>query len=309
MSRLEGRFAAGQITGDRDCQEDDYGLIEGGGPGAADVLLLADGMGGHVSGDTASRMIVKTFVETYNRMDGPVTDRLRACLHAANDALADATGKNPELNGMGATVAAAAVSQCGLEWISVGDSPLWLFRAGRLRRLNEDHSMAPVLENLVAAGRMTAKQAEMDANRHALRSAVTGEEIHLIDVSSRPVAVRKSDRVLLASDGLTTLKEEEISRILQETNDAPLDDAVSSLMEAVEAAGDPYQDNTTVLLYAPEADSGEDMTPEDATVDDDDLDGATRVSRRGSGLPGLWSAIVERLTTSMRRSKPVDAGE
>ena len=108
MNRLEGRFAAGQITGGREYQEDDYGLIEGGGN---EVLLLADGMGGHVSGDTASRTIVKTFVETYNRTDGPVTDRLRACLEAANNALADETSRNPELAGMGATVAAAAVSQ------------------------------------------------------------------------------------------------------------------------------------------------------------------------------------------------------
>lgn len=264
MDRLEGRFAAGQITGDRDYQEDEYGLIEGCGPDAdgGDVLLLADGMGGHVSGDTASRMVVRTFVETYNRTDGQVAGRLRACLDAANDALADATSKNPELTGMGATMTAAVVSQRGLEWISVGDSPLWLFRDGRLRRLNEDHSMAPVLANLVAVGRMTAKQAAMDSNRHALRSAVMGDEIHLIDVSSRPVAVRKSDRVLLASDGLMTLKEEEIARILREMKDMPLDDAVGSLMEAVAAADDPYQDNTTVLLYVPEADSGEDTAPE-----------------------------------------------
>lgn len=308
MNRLEGRFAAGQITGDRDYQEDDYGLIEGGGPGAADVLLLADGMGGHVSGDTASRMVVKAFVESYNRTDGQIADRLRACLDAANDALADATSRSPELTGMGATVAVAVVSQRGLEWISVGDSPLWLFRDGRLRRLNADHSMAPVLANLVKVGRMTPKQAEMDSNRHALRSAVMGEEIHLIDVSSRPVALRKGDRVLLASDGLMTLKEKKIARILRETHDAPLDDTVGSLIEAVEAAGVPYQDNTTVLLYAPEADRGEDTTPHDAAVEEDDRDEAIRMSRRGSGLTGFRAAIVEWFT-SLRRSKRVDAGK
>ncbi len=98
MIRLEGRFAAGQITGGREYQEDDYGLIDAGG---SEVLLLADGMGGHVSGDTASRTIVETFVDTYNRTEGPVTDRLRACLEAANNALADETSRNPELDGMG----------------------------------------------------------------------------------------------------------------------------------------------------------------------------------------------------------------
>lgn len=261
MNRLEGRFAAGQITGGRENQEDDYGLIDAGG---SEVLLLADGMGGHVGGDTASRTIVKTFVETYNRTDGPVAARLRACLKAANNAIADATSGNPELAGMGATVAAAAVSQHELEWISVGDSPLWLFRGGRLRRLNEDHSMAPMLAGLVAAGRMTEKQAAMESNRHVLRSAVTGDEIPLIDVSSRPVAVRKNDRVLLASDGLMTLKEEEIACILREMSDSPLDNVVDSLLKAVMAAGDPFQDNTTVLLYVPEADSGVDTTPDSA---------------------------------------------
>ena len=95
---------------------------------------------------------------------------------------------------MGSTVVVAVISRDGIDWISVGDSPLWLFRDGRLRRLNADHSMAPVLASLVAAGRMTAEQAATDSNRHALRSAVMGEEIHLVDVSSQPVAVRKTDR-------------------------------------------------------------------------------------------------------------------
>ena len=95
---LDGRFAAQQIPGGREYQEDDYGLIELGDPDAdrSEVLLIADGMGGHVSGDTASRTVVKTFVETYHRTDGPVPDRLRACLNAANDALAEAIKENPE---------------------------------------------------------------------------------------------------------------------------------------------------------------------------------------------------------------------
>ena len=125
LNRLKGRFAAQQIPGGREYQEDDYGLIERGDPhtDGGEVLLLADGMGGHVSGDTASRMVVKTFAETYHDTEGPIPDRLRACLTAANDALADATDEKPELTGMGSTVVAAVISQHGLDWISVGDSP------------------------------------------------------------------------------------------------------------------------------------------------------------------------------------------
>ena len=98
-------------------------LIEREDPDMDEVLLLADGMGGHVSGDTASRMVIKTFVETYHDTEGPTTDRLRDCLTAANHALAEATDENPELTGMGSTVVAAVISQHGLDWISVGDSP------------------------------------------------------------------------------------------------------------------------------------------------------------------------------------------
>ncbi len=265
MDLLDGRFAAQQIPGGREYQEDDYGLIEPGDPDAdgSEVLLIADGMGGHVSGDTASRTVVKTFVETYHCTDGPVPDRLRACLNAANDALAEAIKENPELEGMGSTVVAAVVSQHGLDWISVGDSPLWLFRDGKLRRLNADHSMAPVLANLVAVGRMTEEEAATDPKRHALRSAVMGDEIHLIDVSSQPVAVRKSDRLLLASDGLMTLEDGEIAGILQNMQDATLSEVADALIQAVEEVGHSNQDNTTVLLYTPKADCGVEMLPVD----------------------------------------------
>ena len=243
MNRLEGRFAAQQIPGGREYQEDDYGLIERGDPDTdgGEVLLLADGMGGHVSGDTASRMVVKTFAETFHDTEGPIPDRLRACLTAANDALAEATDENPELKGMGSTVVAAVISQHGLDWISVGDSPLWLFLNGKLHRLNADHSMAPVLANLVAVGRMTEEEAATDSNRHALRSAVMGDEIHLIDVSSQPIAIRKSDRLLLASDGVMTLEDEEIARIIENKHDAPLEEVAEALIHAVEESDVPIR--------------------------------------------------------------------
>ena len=134
--------------------------------------------------------------------------------------------------------------------------PLWLFSDGKLRRLNADHSMAPVLANLVAVGRLTEEEAATDPKRHALRSAVMGDEIHMIDVSSQPVAIRKNDRLLLASDGLMTLEDEEIARILQNMQDATLSEVVEALIHAMEEVGNPNQDNTTVLLYAPEADCG-----------------------------------------------------
>ena len=266
MNRLEGRFAARQIPGKREYQEDDYGLIEGVDSDSNEVLVIADGMGGQVGGDTASRTVIKTFIETYSDTTGLISDRLRACLMAANNALSSAIDAHPALDGMGTTVVAVVISQRGLEWISVGDSPLWLFREGQLRRLNADHSMAAVFADLVAVGRMTQEEAATDPKRHALRSAVMGDDIHLIDVSSQPVALKRGDRVVLASDGLLTLADDEIARILQTMQAAPLSEVSDALIHAVEDAAHPHQDNTTVLLYTPDADKGVDAviadTPE-----------------------------------------------
>ena len=255
MNQLDGRFAARQIPGKREYQEDDYGLLDGRDLGLDgnehSMLLVADGMGGHVGGATASGLLSKTFVEQYPQASGPIVDRLRDCLEAANKAIDAAIAENPALDSMGSTLLAAVISSEGLNWISVGDSPLWLFRKGQLERLNADHSMAPVLADLVTTGRMTAEEAAQDPRRHSLRSAVMGDDIPLIDVSSQPVAVQQGDRLLLASDGLLTLSDQEIAAILKKTQDAPLADSAEALIQAVEDAEHPHQDNTTVLLYAP----------------------------------------------------------
>ena len=250
-----GRCAAKQIRGKRSYQEDDYGFVDARALGKDrnehSLLLVADGMGGHVAGATASGLLRKIFVETYPRASGSIIDRLQGCLQSANTAIADAIAQDPELDSMGSTLVAAVVSSQGLNWISVGDSPLWLFRKGALQRLNADHSMAPVLADLVATGRMTEEEAARDPSRHSLRAAVMGDNLHLVDVSPQPVPVEKGDRLLLASDGLMTLGDREIAGILEQTQDASLEDSAAALIQAVEAAGNPRQDNTTLLLYAP----------------------------------------------------------
>ena len=292
MNELDGCFAARQIPGQRDYQEDDYGLLDGRDLGLGGrehtMLLVADGMGGHVGGATASGLLSKTFVEAYPQASGPIVDRLRACLQEANEAMAAAIAENPALDSMGSTLVAAVVSSEGLNWISVGDSPLWLFREGRLERLNADHSMAPVLADLVATGRMTAAEAAQDPSRHSLRSAVMGDDIHLIDVSSQPVAVQQGDRVVLASDGLMTLSEQAIAAILRERQDAPLEDSAAALIQAVEVAEHPHQDNTTVLLYAP----GGGTEWAAADVDERKAPQGKRRLKRWAGLVGMVLCVV-----------------
>ena len=245
-------FVGRQIQGSRPYQEDEFGLLDGqemevNGGGAA-LLVLADGMGGHVGGATASKIAVNSVIDAYSKCDGLVTDRLRDALTAANIAIGDTVQEKPELDGMGCTLVAAVVSADGLEWISVGDSPMWLYRKPSLRRLNADHSMAPVFEQLVKVGRMTAEEAATDKKRNALRSAIVGEELALVDVSSQPVKLQPKDIVVLASDGVETLDEQEIGTALVDVGQSGLEAVADHLLSLVEAAGKPNQDNTTLLL-------------------------------------------------------------
>ena len=248
------RRAGGQIRGARDIQEDDLGFIDGAtlDPGGEHpVAVVADGMGGHVNGDVASRHAVRAFITAYAGT-GHVRDRLRAALNRANQAIASAVQEDPARDGMGATLVAAALTTDGLEWISVGDSPLFLYRDGILKRLNEDHSMAPV----IAALREVDSSAADGMNPHELRSALVGREISKIDASPMPELLRLDDLVLLASDGLATLDEYETAGIIERSRGGGPEAVRDALLAAVEACADPTQDNVSIaVLEAPGASS------------------------------------------------------
>lgn len=222
------------------------------------VAVLADGMGGHTAGALASRIVCDSFVTAYSSLNGARPKRLLEALKRANAAIAEKVDENPILSGMGSTVVAAVFADNGVEWVSVGDSPLLLFRRGEIALLNEDHSLAPELDRMAAAGRMTVEEARQDPRRHMLRSAVTGEELDLVDVSRKPLLLEPGDYVILASDGLQTLDTTEIERIVAAYADDGAEAVASALIRAVEAVRDPHQDNTTVVAVRPLKDQPED---------------------------------------------------
>jgi protein phosphatase len=215
------------------------------------VAVLADGMGGHAGGALASRMVCETFIKAYAGQEGSRRQRLRASLEAANLAIAATVSSNPLLSGMGSTLVGVAFGNEGVEWVSVGDSPLLLYRRGELALLNEDHSLAPELDRLAACGRISEEEARRDPRRHMLRSAVTGEELDLVDLSRRPLEVEPGDYIILASDGLQTLEPGEIERIVKAYADDGAVGVASALIREIEAIRDPQQDNATVVAVRP----------------------------------------------------------
>jgi protein phosphatase len=212
------------------------------------LAILADGMGGHAGGAIASDAVCTSFEAQYIEQQGSPRHRLKAALNAANGAIAALVAAQPQLRGMGSTLLGVAFHDGHASWVSVGDSPLYLYRRGEMARLNEDHSMAPVLDKLVAAGRLTAVEAEYDPRRHMLRSAVVGEDLDLVDLAQSPWALQDGDVVVLASDGIHSLADVEIARVIAACRNEGADATAEALIAAVKDARVPHQDNTTVIV-------------------------------------------------------------
>jgi serine/threonine protein phosphatase PrpC len=236
-------YATGASKGARSYQEDTADVRES--PGAL-TAVLADGMGGHSGGALASGLACEFFLHAFATSSGEVPARLAEALNLANAAIAHETAENPALSGMGCTLIGAAFGPQGVEWVSVGDSPLFLVRKGEIVVLNEDHSLAPEIDKLAAAGKISWAAARADPRRHFLRSALTGGEIELVDRSHRPLALQPGDVVILASDGIHSISHANIADVVAA---AQRPEAVAEgLLGAVAAAGDAHQDNTTVVV-------------------------------------------------------------
>lgn len=212
------------------------------------LAILADGMGGHAGGAIASDAVCTSFEAQYIEQRGLVRQRLRAALNSANGSIGALVSVQPQLRGMGSTLLGVAFHEDQASWVSVGDSPLYLYRRGEMARLNEDHSMAPVLEKLVASGRMTPEEAEYDPRRHMLRSAVVGEDLDLVDLSQSPWPLQVGDVVVLASDGIHTIADHEIARVIAAYRKDGAAATADALLRAVEDAHLAHQDNTTVVV-------------------------------------------------------------
>ena len=250
--------ATAQITGSRDYQEDSLAVQALAAAGCADELLLvlADGMGGHAGGEVASSQVVEDFSTAYinnpdRKSSGNIPEALRSSLNIANEALANTVADRPRLRGMGTTLIGCVIREDQLYWISVGDSPLWVCRDGILQRLNADHSMVPLLDEMVRTGVMDREEALIDGRRNMLRSAVAGKTLELVDVCAQPWRLQADDIVILASDGVETLAEDELLAVLNDPGDRSLQVLAGDLMASIEATGHSGQDNASVILYRP----------------------------------------------------------
>lgn len=252
--------AARATTGTRANQEDAFEIWPSGaqaatGRGEGLLAVVADGMGGHAAGEVAGQLACQTFVRTFTGFDGGAGERLHAALDAGNAAIAEHVAGNGNLRGMGCTLIGAWIDSAGLYWVSVGDSLLLLFRAPEVLRLNADHSLGAFLDDQARRNLISPAEAQGNPYRNALRSALTGKAIEILDLQAEPYPLADGDWIILASDGLVTLAGDEIGDIVYTHRDATPEAMAEHLIAAVLDKADPEQDNTTVLVLRIAADA------------------------------------------------------
>jgi serine/threonine protein phosphatase PrpC len=204
------------------------------------LLVVADGMGGHVGGDVASSVAVATLSPLDEESAGPdLLDRLAKAVEAANETLRDMMQGDPALAGMGTTLTALLRSGSRLGLVHVGDSRCYLLRDGELQQLTRDDTF---VQTLVDEGRITAEEAGHHPQRSMITNALQGGGSVDMHLSVREARV--GDRYLLCSDGLSGVVSEETLRDTLGKADADI--ASDALVQLALRGGGP--DNITVIV-------------------------------------------------------------
>ncbi|HSJ06884.1 MAG TPA: PP2C family serine/threonine-protein phosphatase [Longimicrobiales bacterium] len=217
------------------------------------LYAVADGMGGHAAGDIASRLAVDTLDAAFTRPPSPriraaaMAQRLVSAFEIANRAILEHSVADQACSGMGTTLTAvcplAAVPQCVIAHI--GDSRLYRLRERELMQLTGDHTW---VQQQVDAGMLTPAQARHHPLSSVLNRVLGTEAVGPAD--TLVVDVRPGDLLLLCSDGLTTMLEDDDIRGLLD-RDVPLDRHARDLVETANLYGG--HDNITVIVLAASA--------------------------------------------------------
>jgi protein phosphatase len=227
----------------RRANEDAFALLPEQG-----LLIVADGMGGHRGGATASKIVVSVLPKMIEqRLASVPQDQVETISRFLRDAVLDLSrqvrqqsAREPSLAGMGATVVVAWVKGKQAFIAHMGDSRAYLYRQGKLKQLTDDHSVVGIL---LRQGEITPEEARVHPARNQVTRCVGMEGEVYPDVQT--LLLSAEDRLLLCTDGLTGMvRDEGIAEILARSDDPQI--ACGSLVDAANAAGG--HDNVTVLV-------------------------------------------------------------
>jgi PPM family protein phosphatase len=130
----------------------------------------------------------------------------------------------------------------------VGDSPLFLYRGGKLTQLNEDHSMAPQIDFMVKSGLMDAEVGANHPDRNCLISVLMGTRIPKIDCPTKPYELKAGDIVVCSSDGLQFMTNAQIEKVLGKYRKTRSTEIAERLLQELNRLDDPDQDNISFTI-------------------------------------------------------------
>ncbi|MGB8360773.1 MAG: PP2C family serine/threonine-protein phosphatase [Acidimicrobiia bacterium] len=217
----------------RDNNEDSVFPTSSGDSDDSVLIIVADGMGGHVAGEVASRIAINAAASS----DVPPGDRVAA----GNRAIREEVAREPSLEGMGTTMTLLSIEDGKATVGHVGDSRAYLLRDGELKQLTEDHTVAA---ELVAMGQLSPERAGSHPQRHMLTRTLG--LTRFVNVDEIEIEILDGDRILLCSDGLTEMVDD--GTIAATLADGAPDEVAWELVELANRAGG--VDNITVVVVA-----------------------------------------------------------
>ena len=240
--------------------QSDLGLVRDGNEDSAlisaNLIAVADGMGGHAGGEVASAIAINTLQQLLPVINDPAIDldsRADLFLNISYEVDAEilrVSKEKPELSGMGTTLTALSLSNNQVDLLHIGDSRCYRFRDNKLEKLSYDHT---VMQELLDQGRLTPEEVFDHPQRSLLTQALMGDSG--IDPVLMSYEVKAGDKFLLCSDGLTNvLSELEIIKIIKATAE---DKLLEELIKETKAKGAP--DNITIV-WASIAESDSDIS-------------------------------------------------
>ncbi|MBQ2604777.1 MAG: serine/threonine-protein phosphatase [Clostridia bacterium] len=214
------------------------------------LAVVCDGMGGLEAGDRASLTAVSMLKLAFDKLPTTKVD-IPKFFSEMIDYIDCEINRWDDLNtdkGAGTTMVSVIIENRRLYWASVGDSSIFIYQQGKLKRITSSHNYKKILDKMVDDGVLSAEQAEHDPQKDSLLSYLGMGGVAYRDINSKPYVMRSGDLLMLCSDGVTnTLTENEIASIIKEYYD-DVYNCCKEINLAVARRNNALQDNSTVVI-------------------------------------------------------------
>lgn len=208
------------------------------------LAVVADGMGGLENGDKASQAAVISAMESFYQVTGTGTERLLQILTVAKSAV-NAVRTGLGTSECGTTLLMGLIQNGEFHYVSVGDSRIYLYRAGRLVQLNREHSYLYDQLHQAVNGKIGIREAFANEKNGCITSYLGMQEMTHVDIPANAISILPRDKFLLMSDGVyNALTEEEICIAMRH----PAQDAAEAIKSFISTKNFQDQDNYTLVV-------------------------------------------------------------